>query len=236
MRIGKPKKGFTEALVLTVALLAILLTAVWQLASNPVSPEAERLQEEVDFLSGELVAIKERLERVSAREHVLEREAAVLRRANQLLQESESNRQSELNRLKSELDFYRRLAGIGGAQPGLDVYRTELARTDSDRVFRFELTLTQNIRRASVISGQATIDIEGIMKDRAVRLSWPDLNDGSTPQPAFRFRYFQQLEGYLTLPEGFSPTRLLVTLAAEGRQNPIERAYVWEDMLLAAPD
>jgi hypothetical protein len=102
--------------------------------------------------------------------------------------------------------------------------------TESARVFQFILTLTQNIRRAAIISGRARVDIEGTMDDRPVTLYWSQVSDGETPEPSFRFKYFQQVEGYLTLPEGFSPTRLLVTLEAKGQRKPIIRNYNWNEL------
>ena len=143
------RKGFWEALTITVAITAALLFVTWQLAATPRGATAEELRSNVIFLSSELEALKQRLDRSQAREAVLAREADVLRQANRLLQEEESQRQAEMNTLQSELDFYRRLAGTGGTQAGLDVYRAELQSTASERVFKFELTLTQNIRRSS---------------------------------------------------------------------------------------
>lgn len=224
------KIGFGEALTLTLTVAAVLLFLVWQIASAPVPPEADELEEDIRFLSSEVQSLKERLERNLARQAVLEREAEVLRQANRLLRESESERQAELGRLQSELEFFHRLAGTGGSQSGLDVYRVEILPTESGRVFRFILTLTQNIRRASIISGRARIDLEGTLGDRPVNLNWSGVSDGATPEPSFRFKYFQQLEGYLTLPEDFSPTRLRITLEAKGQRKPVSRNYEWRDL------
>lgn len=231
MRFDLSKIRFTEATVLTLAVTGVLLFVTWQIASRPVVPEVRQLQDEVDFLASELTTIKEHLDRMQARHTVLEREADVLRQANRMLREQESDRQAELNQLQSELDFFRRLAGTGGAQSGLDVYHVEVLPTASEQVFQFILTLTQNIRRASIVDGHARIDIEGTMEDRPVTLYWSRLNDGSAPEPAFRFKYFQQLEGYLTLPEGFEPTRLKITLDAGSRKKPVQRSYDWAELL-----
>lgn len=217
-------------MVLTITIAAVLLFAVWQIASSRVTPETEELQSDIRFLSGELAAVKKRLERLQARQVVVEEEANVIRQANRLMRERESERQAELSRLQSEIDFFRRLAGTGGSQEGLDVYRTEVIPTESSQVFRFVLTLTQNIRRASIITGRARMDVEGTMDNRPVTLNWSQLGDGSTPEPSFRFKYFEQLEGYLTLPEGFSPTRLLVTLEAKGQRKPVIRNYNWNEL------
>ena len=224
------KFGFGAAMTVTVIVVAVLLFAVWQIASAPVVPEVAELQGEIRFLARELNSMKERLERSSARESILEREADVLRQANRLLREDESERQAELGRLQSELEFFRRLAGTGGARSGLDVYRIEILPTDSARVFRFVLTLTQNIRRASIVSGRAGLELEGTMEDRPVTLDWPEISEGRVAEPAFRFKYYQQVEGYLTLPDGFSPTRLRISLEAKGQGKPLIRNYDWYEL------
>jgi hypothetical protein len=232
MRIPRLNSATLEAAVLTVAVGLVLLWATWQLASPGPQPGAEELARDNQFLSSELAAVKQRLDRAQARLAVLERESGVLRQANGLLREQESERQAEMNTLQSELDFYRRLAGTGGQQSGLDVYRAELLPTGSPQVFQFQLTLTQNIRRASIITGRARIDVEGTLDDRPVTLPWTELGEGDAPEPSFRFKYFQQLEGYLALPEGFLPTRLVVTLEARDQRNPVQRSYAWESLLV----
>ena len=231
---GPGKPGFTEAAVVTLAVAAVLLFVTWQIASEPVAPETGQLQEEIEFLASELAAVNERLGRLRARNAVLERETDVLRQANRLLREEESARQARLNQQQSELDFFRRLAGTGGAQTGLDVYHVELLPTDSPLVHRYILTLTQNIRRASIVSGRVRFEVEGTLEDRPVTLYWPQVSDGDTPEPSFRFKYFQQLEGYLTLPEEFSPTRLLLSLETGERRKPIQRGYSWNELLNGA--
>ena len=235
MRMAFFRKGFVEGAVVTVAILSVLLFVTWQLASDPDQTPADQLRSDVQFLTSELDTLKQRLDRSQAREAVLAREADVLRRANRLLREEETARQAELDSMQSELDFYRRLAGTGGTQSGLDVYRAELMTTASERVFQFVLTLTQNIRRASIISGHARIDVEGTLDDRPVTLYWSQLG-GDEPEPTFRFKYFQQLEGYLSLPENFMPIRLVVTLEAEDTRSPVQHGYDWNALLSASGD
>lgn len=227
---GSSRVGFAAAITITLTVMGVLLFVVWQLATTEVAPETKTLQEQVRFLVADLETIKDHLNRAQARQVVLEKEADVLRQANRLLRQHESDRQAELGRLQAELDFYSRLAGTGGTLSGLELYRAEIIPTGSGRVFQFILTLTQNIRRASIISGKTKLDVEGTIGDRQVTLHWPQLSDGNTPEPTFRFKYFQQLEGYLTLPEGFKPTRMLVTLQENGKKALAARPYNWDEL------
>jgi hypothetical protein len=228
---GPGWKQLAEMLFITVLFVSVLLFVVYQLAASKIEPEVPELMAQVDFLSRELATVSELYERGRARQTVLEREREIIRKANRLLREEESQRQGELNELQAELDFYRRLAGTGGEQAGLAVYEAEIGVTDSPRVFQFILTLTQNIRRASVISGILKLDVEGTLGHRPVTLEWSQLADDSKPEPSFQFKYFQQLEGYLTLPENFHPIRLLVTLEIENKRKPVIRAFDWKNLL-----
>jgi len=230
MSNGDSKIGFIEAMVITITVVATLLFVVWQLTTTEVVPETRALQDQVQFLSTDLASIKGHLTRLQARQMVLEKEADVLRKANRLLRQHESDRQAEMGRLQAQLDFYSRLAETGGSLSGLELYRAELISTESDRVYQYILTLTQNIRRASIIGGSVELTIEGTMDDRQVTLRWPQLINEEAPEPEFRFKYFQQLEGYLTLPEGFSPARLLVTLEQNGKKSPLTRYFNWDEL------
>lgn len=218
--------------VLTVVLLSVLLFIVYQLAITRQLPGFDELQEENAFLRRELNVLAENRAQNQARLAVLEREVEVVRKANRLLREDETDRQAEINQLQRELDFFSRLAGTGGEQSGLGVYQVELSRTDSPMVFRFILTLTQNIRRASIVSGKASLDIEGTLADRAVTLYWAQLTEDATPNTDFRFKYFQQLEGYLMLPESFNPTRLVVSLDVKDQRKPLTHTFDWQSLLV----
>ena len=201
------------------------------MASAPVKPDTGKLKEQVAFLGKELSTLSGQYKRNKARLTVVEREADVFRGANQLLRSKEIEHQAALSRMQSELDFYRRLAGTSATQTGLTIYAAELITTNSDRVFQFTLTLTQNIRRASIIEGKAHINVEGTLNDRPVSLAWSQVADDAIPEPLFHFKYFQQLEGYLAMPENFSPTRLRITLEVGGIRSPVVQVFNWSDLL-----
>ena len=47
----------------------------------------------------------------------------------------------------------------------------------------------------------------------------------------FRFRYFQDVEGSLKLPEEFEPLEIQVVAQAEGRKSSqAERTFNWDDL------
>lgn len=217
---------------MTVVFLSALLLIVHELSVSQPEPGTEELKQQNQFLRNELDLLAESHANNQARLAVVEQEADVMRKANRLLREEETERQAEINRLQGEVDFYSRLAGTGGEQTGLAVFQVELNPTESPLVFQFILTLTQNIRRASIISGKASLDVEGTLGDRPVTLYWSQLSEGTSGDTTFRFKYFQQLEGYISLPESFNPTRLVTTLDVKDRRKPLTQAFTWEELVI----
>jgi len=194
-------------------------------------PELVSKKVRVRALRAEVKELGARVETSRVRQRMAERQVDVLRQANNLLRQEESNRQAEMQRLQGEVDFYQRLAGTSGSQEGLAVYQLELQATASAQVYRFVLTLTQNLRRSAIISGTVGMKLEGTRNNQPLTLKWKDVSAANTAHPEFRFKYFQQLDGYLTVPEGFQPDRVEIILNAKGSRNPLSRDFSWEELM-----
>lgn len=224
--------------VLKVLLSVAVLYAVHAVTVRWAEPELEAKKVRIRALRAEVKELGRRVESSRVRQKVAERQVEVLRQANNLLRQEESNRQAELQRLQGEVDFYQRLAGTSGSQEGLAVYELELQTTASPQVYRFVLTLTQNLRRSAIVSGTASLELQGTRQDQAVTLKWKDLNTGNASRPEFRFKYFQQIDGYLTVPEDFQPERVRVSLKAKGSKQSPSRDFSWAELMqpaIAAP-
>lgn len=220
---------------LTAAALALVLFGFFYLGKHYVAAELIDARQHAGALEAELDDARERLSSGQAQIAVLEREVDVLRRANTLLRESERGRQDEIAGLQADLEFYRRLGGASGSQAPLAVHYLEMQPTQSDRVYRLVFTLTQNLRWAAVISGRVEIGLDGIMDGAAVHLTTEQLLPAETHPVEFRFKYFQQVERLLTLPEGFAPGRLTLRLRSAGLRQPVERSSQWQDLFEHAP-
>jgi hypothetical protein len=235
MKVLSVKKSRGLRILLATLTVLCMTYGIYAITLTIAVPKLTKAKERIRTQKSEIKSLTSRLESNKAQLQVAEQEVAVIRRANQLIREDESNRQAELNRLQGELDFYQRLAGISGTQAGLAVYQLELNPTSSTRVFHFLLTLTQNLRRSDITSGKARIGLEGTLGDRPVTLPWSRITDGNKPEPEFRFKYFQQLDGYILLPDGFEPSQLRVTLESSGQKGqPVSRSFNWNELIEAA--
>lgn len=209
---------------------ALVCLVVFYVLRYYVAGELIYANYQVTALQLDLEAALQQLEAEQAKVAVIQREADVLRRANALLRGSERERQDEIANLQADLAFYRRLGGASGSQAPLAVHYLELQHTQSPRVFQLIFTLTQNLRWAAVISGRVHLGVDGIQDGVAAHLTEEQLLPESAQPVDFRFKYFQQLEHLITLPEGFEPSRLTIRLQSRGLKSPVEQSADWQDL------
>lgn len=214
-----------------IALPAVVIClGVFYFSKYFVADELIYANSQLTALQQDLQAVLDELEAEKARRTVTEREADVLRRANALLRGSERERQDEIAGLQADLTFYRRLGGASGSQAPLAVHYLELQPTQSPRVYRIIFTLTQNLRWAAVISGRVQLGLDGIRNGVALHLTEEQLLAESTEPLSFKFKYFQQIERLITLPEGFEASQLTIRLRSGSLRTPVERSMEWQSL------
>lgn len=150
----------------------------------------------------------------------------ISRSANNQIQTALAEKDEQIAGLKADLDFYERLVGSSGRRHGLIVHDAEFAPA-SDGAWQYTITLTQNINRGGTTTGQMRFDVEGVSAGKLKTVGWNELlQDPRAPGRKFAFRYFQQLEGAVMLPAGFSPQRVKVSL--KGSFGAVEKSFSWE--------
>jgi len=179
----------------------------------------------------DLQTVQDQLAQERSRSSVAEAEVDIVRQANNLLRSSERDRQDEISALQADLEFYRRLGGANGSQAPLSVHYLELLPTKSPRVYRIVFSLTQNLRWATNISGQVQLGIDGIRGGVAEHLTNEELLADSRESLSFQFKHFQQLECLITLPEGFTPSRLTLHLKSNSLKTPVEQSMEWQSLI-----
>jgi hypothetical protein len=221
-----------QKVALSVLSLVLLYLAVRYLVAYDLVETRQRLHALEQTQEQTLAQLAEQKTRAA----VAEREVDVVRAANELLRKSELERQDEIAALQADLAFYRRLGGANGSQAPLAVHYLEVQATQSPRVFRLIFTLTQNLRWAAIIAGRVELGVEGIIDGAARTISQDDLLDDSAEPLLFRFKYFQQIERLMTLPEGFEPSRLSIRLKSDSLRAPVEQSMPWETLFNQAAE
>ena len=210
-----------------VVLWALSLVAVYALTHRFTAPALGKAHAELTTLREETAELQRRVERLRQRNTTLDTSDGTSRKANQVLQDTLAERDRQLADLRNDVAFYERLVGGGTQREGLAVHSLAMKPGD-DGSWRYTLTLTQNLKKATVSKGELSLQVEGVQDGKLSRLAWGELLQASDAKPqAFSFKYFQQLEGSLMLPPGFTPHRVRVNLRSDGRQT--ERVFAWQD-------
>jgi hypothetical protein len=208
----------------------VIMLSIFYFSKYFVADELIYANYQVRALQTDLQTALERLETEKAHSAIAEREADVVRRANALLRASERGRQDEIASLRADLAFYRRLGSANGSQAPLAVHHIEVESTQSPRVYRIIFTLTQKLRWAAVISGSIELAVDGIQNSVAQHLKQQQLLAESSEPLNFQFKYFQQFERLITLPEGFEASQLTIRLRPDNLRTPIEQSMDWQDV------
>lgn len=134
--------------------------------------------------------------------------------------------------LKSDLTFYKNIMAPSKTSKGLQVDRFSLVSDRQANAYDFKMVLTQVGNNKSYISGVVAVNIIGMRDDEKEVIALRDLSqDIEDLGVKFRFRYFQDVEGKLALPDGFEPLEVQVVAQAGGRKSAqAERTFNWDDL------
>ena len=212
--------------VLVVLGWLVSLAIVFFVTQRYAVPQFENAAGDLRLLREKVVELEDRVERLRQRNTVALRSDEVSRVANQELQETLAERDEEIAALRADVGFYERLVGGSAQRQGLAVHSLTLAPT-GDGAWRYTLTLTQNLKKASVSKGEITLTVDGVRDGKLSSLPWSELVQAAKAEPqTFEFKYFQQLEGSVMLPQGFTPHRVRVQLQFGGRES--EQVFPWQ--------
>jgi hypothetical protein len=192
------------AIAWALSVVAAAWVATW-LATPPPSGSSAIDGRKFASQSEELTELRQRVT-------TLKRSDQISRNANVELQATLAEREEEISGLRADVAFYERLVGSTGQRRGLNAHEIVFA-PESAGTWHYNVTLTQNLNRGAISKGTMRFAVEGVRAGKLASIKWDELlqKPGAPGQP-FSFRYFQQLEGSVMLPAGFTPQRVRVQL------------------------
>jgi hypothetical protein len=225
-----PHRPRTRMLVFLAAIAWLgSLWATFELARWVTIPTYAEMVNAQDRLVARLAEVSLALDQERQRSAVLGRSDQISRAANLELQQTLRERDEEIAALRTDTAFYERLVGGSAQRQGLAVHALTLSKGGGGDI-QYALTLTQTLKRSGLTEGEVTLEVDGIAAGKLTTLDWTTLRQGTDSAPqAFGFRYFQQLEGSIMLPEGFTPHRVKVQVQAGG--NRADRVFSWQEVL-----
>ena len=216
-------------IIATIGVFAIGASAyaLYFNASRWSREELAALYSERDELMTSAVALREANTSLRERVAILERAQQVEGKAYEGVDTHLRSLQDEVLALKEEIAFYRGIVSAG-KEKGLNIQAFVVDKENSAGAYRFQLVLTQNLKRVKTISGTVKLRVmdeqEGIPKG----LVLSDMSGLQANSLKFEFKFFQRIEGRFTLPDGFKPERLQIQVVSSGKKPAsVEKSFEW---------
>ncbi|NVJ59725.1 MAG: hypothetical protein HWE27_05000 [Gammaproteobacteria bacterium] len=206
----------------------VLLVITFYLGRFDSAEERELLEEERNILVKQVEENEQRIAELEQQTIVLQSSAQVDATASEQIMETISNLQQTIESLETELSFYR-----GIMAPELDVKGLQIAdwvvkKGISPKSYSFQLALTQVKTHQVFLKGDVTIVVKGKQNNKTVENNITDLSNLSSNDLKFTFKYFQNIKGEITLPEGFEPKSVEITAVTSGRNGQtVTKQFNW---------
>jgi hypothetical protein len=138
--------------------------------------------------------------------------------------------QSQIARLNQDLSFYR-----GLVQPDsiihVKVQQMQIVPETAPGQYRLKFVLMQTGKPDRVVGGNAAITVDGLLQGKPSSLSFQQVTTTRRVSLAYSFRYFQDYDEPIQLPQGFEPTRVGVEIHGSkdrDASHSFRQAFVWK--------
>jgi cell division protein FtsB len=195
-----------------------------QAGYNVVDATGERQQYEqrIAILEGEIITLKEQIA-------LLETHRDIDREAYTEVETSLTELQAKIQEQKDAIGFYRGIVSPVDGNKGLRVQDLKLTRGKAEREFNIRLVLVQALQHDRKVSGNVNLTIDGDQDGVEKTYTYAQLLPAESESTwAFSFRYFQDFDRQVILPDGFTPQRVNIEVQSRTRSiASIAESYSW---------
>ncbi|MCW8955558.1 MAG: hypothetical protein OQL09_01645, partial [Gammaproteobacteria bacterium] len=141
--------------------------------------------------------------------------------------------QAQIMEMKEELTFYRSIVTPNKSKRSIVVKKVQLVAESAGR-YKYKVVLIQDGRQDVAVRGLVEFSFEGEQADgTVVRFDLPAVSvQKTTKRQKFGFKYFQNFEGSIRMPDNFTPTTMFVSvLPSSSRVPKAEEVLAWDDIL-----
>jgi len=180
-------------------------------------------------LAAHIAALDDEIEALQQEVALLETHREIEREAYKEVEGSLIALQAKIVEQQDAIAFYRGIVSPADGKPGLRVQDFKLTRGNEEREFNLRLVLVQAMKHDRKVSGDVALSVEGNENGEAKSYALTDLlpADADKAWP-FSFRYFQDFDRQIVLPDGFTPERVRVEVRSKTRSiSSIEESFAW---------
>jgi hypothetical protein len=137
--------------------------------------------------------------------------------------------QAKIQEQSNAIAFYRGIVSPADGAAGLRVQDLRLTRASTERSYNVRLVLVQSLQHDRKVSGDVGLIVEGMQDGSETTYNYSQLLSAeATSDWAFSFRYFQDFDREIVLPDGFTPERIKIEVRSKTRSiSSVEESFAW---------
>ena len=137
--------------------------------------------------------------------------------------------QEKIQEQAAEIAFYRGIISPADGVAGLRVQDLRLSRANTERTYNVRLVLVQSLKHDRTVSGDVNLIVQGVQNGSEVSYPYAQLLATEADSNwAFKFRYFQDFDREIILPDGFTPESIRIEVQSKTRSiSSIEESFAW---------
>lgn len=184
--------------------------------------ERQGYEETIEGLEAEIVSLKEEIA-------LLETHRDIDREAYREVEASLTALQVKIQEQTDAIAFYRGIVSPQDGAAGLRVQDLKVTRGQEEHRYNVRLVLVQSLKHDRKVSGDVNLSIEGEQAGSRVTYEYSQLlPEEADAKWAFSFRYFQDFDREIVLPDGFEPESITIEVRSKTRSiDSIEENYSW---------
>lgn len=188
--------------------------------------ERQAFEDQIAGLNAEIASLREEVA-------LLETHREIDREAYKEVEASLSALQTKILEQTDAIAFYRGIVSPADGAAGLKVQDLKVTRGETERVYKVRLVLVQSLKHDRKVSGDVVLSVQGEKDGAEATYDYAQLLQGESDVSwPFSFRYFQDFDREIVLPDGFTPETIKIQVRSKTRSiDSIEETYAWTSSL-----
>ena len=185
--------------------------------------ERQDFRKEIANLENEIVELNQEIA-------LLKTHRDIEREAYDEVEASLTELQRKIQEQRDAIAFYRGIISPADGGRGLRVQDLKLTKGKEERQYNVRLVLVQVMQHDRSVKGEVDFSIAGDQDGVETTYTLNELlPDGAASDWPFSFRYFQDFDRQVILPEGFLPERIDIEVRSRTKSiASVKQSYLWE--------
>lgn len=230
--VQRPHLWFLSLAGIIVCVL-VLIWSAYEYGRYVAGFDQSATDELTSTLQERIAELTRQSEDFQRRNAKLIRDQGIDRDAGSQVQKELAKAQAQILEMREELTFYRNIVQPNKSKRTVVIKKVQLV-FEGENQYRYKVVLIQDGRHDRAVRGNVELSFEGARPDgEIVRLDLPTLSTRDVKKrQRFGFKYFQNFEGSIRIPDDFAPMSVYVrVLPSSSRVPRMNESYAWDELL-----